>query len=757
MDGAGESGYARLLAEQAAEADVLARDVRARAQERWQLHNLLAQKNRQLQYEVVAAKRYRRQLAHFEDRIRFYVIFDVFCSWAGCVHQSASRRAVAQIKARLVEFRLRQSCFRLVANLSQAVGRVLGPASRAVRLFAAAQTLDSGSFADPVEEMPEDQVLFATPRSPSSCFARRGPHTLSWRGCAGKSAKLGAPSLVSEATTSAPASSSVSVASSARTLPGAAAPAGATGTAPDVPQLLGTGSSLFNQRLWRGHLSGATCLVVALHAAMLGRLFWATSRIRSNVGANSAAAPASSTVAADVDDGFADGLVTIGCTTNLYSSNHSHPSLELVCRGAEPDASEKRSDPVPRRLQQQSSDYDAEITSLVNHRDNLALRAAELARTQKVLAARLDKERKESSHFGLGGHLASGSKFSAARADSCEAAAALLVRLQAVQHECEHANTEETQVAHRLSESARRTGTLKRTATRLEVRVARETDWREEATEQIVQMVARGEQLEGERSRLLQRHAEAQDRSRIRYDESYEMRRALVLAEKTNEELESCTLGLDRENLRLLGAVEDERGLRMQLRRRCDDSVMVAQKTDLWKNKVDQASKEVVALQQRLCAAQLAEEAEAAAAADMAHHVEVATCSRLAEEVAQSAAKVERLGMEHTAVAPTATPCVPPLTLTCLQASAPSSLVATSITCNSVFATPRSRQSRCSSPRISSASLLDELDAYAALVHRLRSELEREREERDASTRSIANLRSSYNLLLQRGGVFRQG
>jgi hypothetical protein len=48
------------------------------------------------------------------------------------------------------------------------------------------------------------------------------------------------------------------------------------------------------------------------------------------------------------------------------------------------------------------------------------------------------------------------------------------------------------------------------------------------------------------------------------------------------------------------------------------------------------------------------------------------------------------------------------------------------------------------------APQLAELDAYAELVERLRVEISREREERQAATRSLESLRSSYRLLLQR-------
>eukprot|EP00913_Durusdinium_trenchii_P016845 g15835.t1 len=49
-----------------------------------------------------------------------------------------------------------------------------------------------------------------------------------------------------------------------------------------------------------------------------------------------------------------------------------------------------------------------------------------------------------------------------------------------------------------------------------------------------------------------------------------------------------------------------------------------------------------------------------------------------------------------------------------------------------------------------SSSQLQELDSYAALVDRLRSEVAHERSEREASASSLATLRNSYRLLLQR-------
>merc|ERR1712217_294448 len=52
---------------------------------------------------------------------------------------------------------------------------------------------------------------------------------------------------------------------------------------------------------------------------------------------------------------------------------------------------------------------------------------------------------------------------------------------------------------------------------------------------------------------------------------------------------------------------------------------------------------------------------------------------------------------------------------------------------------------------------LNELDAYAELVERLRAEVSRERAEREASANSLATLRGSYRLLLQRASVCNNG
>jgi len=68
-------------------------------------------------------------------------------------------------------------------------------------------------------------------------------------------------------------------------------------------------------------------------------------------------------------------------------------------------------------------------------------------------------------------------------------------------------------------------------------------------------------------------------------------------------------------------------------------------------------------------------------------------------------------------------------------------------TAPSPFASPTSTgPSKPGTPR------LRELDAYAELVERLRAEVLREREEKEASARSLTSLRASYRLLLQRVG-----
>jgi len=64
----------------------------------------------------------------------------------------------------------------------------------------------------------------------------------------------------------------------------------------------------------------------------------------------------------------------------------------------------------------------------------------------------------------------------------------------------------------------------------------------------------------------------------------------------------------------------------------------------------------------------------------------------------------------------------------------------------SQFQTPQ-RKTSLSSPV---TSQIDELDAYAELVARLRSEVRWEREEREEAARNLARLQGTYRLLLQR-------
>lgn len=742
----GGSGYARLITDQAAEAESLAKDVRARVDERWQLHHLLEQKNKQVHHERAATKRCAQHVAYAEEQERFYRTLTAFRGWATCAYQSSSRRSLSQIKAQLVEDTLREGCFRLSAALVQVVGRELGHASRAIWLSAAACTMDTRTCTDVIEDLPEDQVLCATPRSLPTCLPHKLPQALGWRGYGSKPEKRGALSISSEASTSAPASSSVSVTSSTRTLPGAAAATGAAGAILDVPPLPSASGGLFNQRVQR-HLNGATCLVVALQATLLRRFFWAISRIRWKVDAHvdvailpagghagtrlcAAAAPAAGSPAA----------------SPACSVIHDHTLSNLACREAEAGELERRLGALQRHLHEKFSSYDAEREAQAARRKSLLLQATELARTEDALEASLHRRREQHA-----GQAAFEGMLAAPVANPSEAAASLLVQLQEAQRTCVRVTSEEAHAEQSLAAVEQRTGKLERSAHKLEARLAREAQWREQATEQIAQMVARGEELESERARLLARHAEAHQRNQLRGDESRELQRAFGRAGEANEELEARGRVAERDNLRLLGAIEDERSLRVQLGRRRDELAVQEREAGRWRAKCESAAKEASSLQRRVGAAQLAEEAEAAAAADIAHRVEVATCSRLAEEVAAS--RVQRFAMDHGVSASVAAPRVPPLQLASAQGSASPPIAATAMACNSVLATPRSRQSRCSSPRKSSISVLDELDAYAALVQRLRAELEREREEREASTRNLASLRASYTLLLQRGGA----
>lgn len=768
---AGGGGYVRLLAEQAAEADHLARDVRAREQERWQLLQLLEQKDRQLRCESAAAKRYKGYLAYVQEKAQLHSALLVFRAWAECIRHHKARRSLARVKGQLAEVQFRHGCSSLSACVAQALGRPLGHSIRALWLNAAVCSSDVGAAGDAVEDMPEDQVLFATPRSSSSCTLRRGPPTPAWRGDCSKPTRHGCPSSASEASTSMPSSSSVSVASSARTVLGAsssAASVAAEGSAAsEVVLVTAVGSGgmpavpSVAHRRWSAQTlperaAGAARLAVALQAAALKRLLWGTSRLRG-----------------------------AGCSpalTDAPSTAHEQ-SLEVLDRQeAAAEAAEQRWNELHVKLQKESSDHGAELASLLARRDSLALRAGEMAKTESLLATRLARTRAE-ENADLGeardGSLAlEGASGSALAAHPSEVAVAIRLRLQACRQSCERANDEELQAERCLADFEHREQQAQRTSNRLETRIAREGRWREQATDQIMQMVARGEELESERSRLSERHAEARRRSQARSEASNELRHVLQREERANEALECRAHGLDAENLRLLGEVEDERGLRFQARRRRDDFAVAQREEARWRQECESAAREVLSLQRRRSAAQFAEEAEAAAAANAVHRAEAAICSRLTSELAQTTARVERLEADSLvpALASPAPPtAVPPLPLahlgTSLEACTPGSsstllsapraplhgqegLIPSSLPGSSAMATPRSRYSRASSPNKSSTPLLDELDAYAALVQRLRAELERERDEREALTRNLANLRSSYQLLLQsRGGA----
>lgn len=366
------------------------------------------------------------------------------------------------------------------------------------------------------------------------------------------------------------------------------------------------------------------------------------------------------------------------------------------------------------------------------------------------------------------------------------------LRLQAQQLKVSQARVEaESEVtARRFAEVEQLYQHAEESCRKLQSRLEKKVHWRSEAEKQIREMVQCGEGLERERVRLRQKLTESREHHRGSCEHLEALRDALEQEEQMGELLRARTWALEEDNVELNNRLCQERNTRLEEAthhaselgrvqqehsevvntlcsaasedsRRCQASVAAAEeraaesaRADLlaeWSRERDSWSRSSSELNQQLALAQLeletlrhdeqAQEAlqrDALAAREAARSEisgEAEMCKRMAAELEHRLAQASQLqqGLEEQAAASFLEPvaaCSPSTT----RPPAESSSLPEVLLSQSGIETPQ----------------LHELDAYADLVERLRAEVGREREERQASARSLEMLRGSYRLLLQR-------
>lgn len=329
------------------------------------------------------------------------------------------------------------------------------------------------------------------------------------------------------------------------------------------------------------------------------------------------------------------------------------------------------------------------------------------------------------------------------------------------------------------------------TCLRLEAKLARRASWRSEAERQIREMVDCGEDLERERSQLLRGLKEIREQQRRNDEHTVALRSSLEQEEHLGEILKARSWALEEDNVSLAAELTNARRIRVEdqarfeaekvainsasvelqeslraagirrgdaERRAADALVSWGREREDWSSIHDQLSQRACTLHAELELAQRQEASEAIAAQEARAAMDAAdredvcrratalggqldggdrlACAQVAGQLRQRLAQSQQREQElQEKKAHAATPAV-------AVTSEPSS--STSAVCPGVglgadgaleSATPRR---------------LQELDTYAELVEQLKAEVLEEREEREASARSLASLRASYRLLLQR-------
>jgi len=772
-----------MLMQQAQQNEQLSQEMRARDWERWQLLQLLHEKDEQLAYQETAAARQRGVLASARDTMRYYRALCAFNAWRGHTQHVAADRVLSRSKSRLAAARLRHSCDMVRVVLRQAMARQLS-ASLHVMWFntssggheAAQLPFDepavpsSPSSARPpapqaavaVEPPPaEDQVLFATPRvGTGKMQAQWEPSPLI------KGQRRWHPSTPSEASTCVPPSLlSQSV------------------TASNLPQ--------------RSFAPGR--LALALDGLARRRLLWAAGRWSHFSCSSRAAEHAAAEVAADLQAASAC-VRSSEANEAAASARAAEARRAAVALGRELARVEVE--------QQQDRHLAAErIEAWATCWHGLEARANGLASGEAALSLRLQETRAFEEAQTLRALRAEeelarrGNSEQAALLDEQQSARGLQREVWALQESCAESQRQAEggrQLAahyHQLLEGS------EQSRAKHEARLARRTRWREEAELQIRDMVAYGEGLERKCSLLRRELRETRRRQQARGEQAESLRCALDQEEQLSEILKARLYALEQDSAELARQSEEERSYRLehaasstaelaclqQEREELSLALRDAKRSGEVAGElaVEAARHEVLAAWERdrsrwaearedlehrasevkleLEAAERAGAAETMACMEAKTKAEAAAQAALREEegmrARHEAAMLELAGEsevckqateqlevrltqarrlqedleERLAQAPAAP--APPV---CPVSPPPAARV---LAGDSGPPTPQLR----------------ELDAYAELVERLQAEVSRERTEREASASSLAALRGSYRLLLQRASSCSDG
>eukprot|EP00929_Paragymnodinium_shiwhaense_P059676 TRINITY_DN29875_c0_g2_i1.p1 TRINITY_DN29875_c0_g2~~TRINITY_DN29875_c0_g2_i1.p1 ORF type:complete len:801 (-),score=234.42 TRINITY_DN29875_c0_g2_i1:218-2620(-) len=751
-----------LLLSEHREADRLKMELRARDWERWQLLQLLQEKDAELAREPAVSstarcpaagsraaaetQQERRAAVHWAERAECaaarWLAVGVFRAWREIGRHRGAARLVEHSKQRLAATRLSHSCHVLASRITGAQRRRCADFFRSLAVHAACARMAGGSMGAAVDRDrgrpmelsltsgpagAHDQAsVAATPRIASPLLSHRSVSSMPWQlisPCLKGVRSLGG-SLPSDASTCAPSST--------------------------------VHSSIAASASW------ATAAPLLPPALPLLRLSWTLEGLMRRRKQQALRRWAFGAMLSGTYDGHSRGSRSPTARLSPSRGRHGHTEASSPMQAAQPQGSAvpelpQQDDRLVAELRSVCCELESRSAALVESRDKLHCEYELVACSEKALAARCGqlteeveaarRRREEPWRNGVG------------RADASTDTAGMEV-----------ATTRDEARIRQLEGDLRRASEVQG---KLEAKLTRSKDWRGRAEAQIKDMVACGEQLEQEKAELARELLAGRKQQLSLGEQLKAFASELGAEEQLGAMLEVRERSLREETATLSRSLHEERSryaeASCQLQRRLLDaqsdcreageelSKLSAQKAaaeglrsdlstffDEERRRLtaarDELAKNLADARVELVHAQKAEAAQPAAlrrafqegeeqarrasreAARQAVASEEALCGEMADQLR---GRLAELQASSCASPPRR---VPPLLLenTCSSAS--------TIPPSTGPATPRLR----------------ELDAYAELVDKLRLELSREREEREAAVRSLDSLRSSYRLLLQR-------
>lgn len=712
------------LAGQEQQTEHLSQEIRARDWERWQLLQLLHEKD-------ASIVRQRATLSSTMGSSRFYRVLCSWRAWREYVRQRGFERARMRSRAQCMTLRLRHACDLMRVVLKHAASRQLESSMHVLRQQIAPKGLDlppvpplphgvdacsveegdlSCSVTPPTPERPrcaprsacgdapEDIVVFATPRRQSPGHRRQQPPWESnpvagvMRGCAASSP--------SEVSTYAPSS---------------------------LAQSFVTASSVSSLGPRQHRQYSCFLLAQALDRACDRRSAWGFMRL-ARVAALKAQAAGLATEATAVASQLAEAQLSARQSrdTELQASEHWESERQAAARDLH--ALELR---VSGRWEQECTEFRREQAAV---RDSVAseLRtaerwklASEALQQEQAASDRLREEMRDTEHRLIG------------QSDKSE-------------RHLLHAEARLGELQEQLASGGR---------------------WRQEVEQRMRRMVSCGEDLERERAQLRRELKEAQQMKCARDEQVEQLQDNMEQEQQLGEILKARVRVLEEDGVDL--------SVREDLERTC-------RREDAAKHQRQHAAleRELVQTREALRGAnrgcELAE-ARATQAVRRESHAEhereraswAKAIARMEEEVSHMRAELDAEQRQHAAEqvairrnlkseSEAGKKAEASLThALCRQeslekqlAQMPIAVAPASMERHDAPSRPGGLaadvDSRASTPQPSTPQL-QELDNYAELVEQLQKELSRERAEREASAKSLSSLRTSYRLLLQRG------